>query len=452
MKENTHAVTGDGTAPCNSRTEFVIARSRFMNNNRRKKEMALFIGAISLALSVILLGGTGAFAQTLTTLRDFGTNRDGQNPQAGVAFDHRGHLYGTAALGGVDGNGIVYHLAPPEGTGGPWTGSVLHNFGGQPDGAVPVSSLTISPSGNLFGTTEEGGAHNMGTVFGLQPPQNPGDSWRERVFYSFGSSATDGVVPNSELLPANPGFYGVTREGGAHGFGTVFLVTPQAGATNWSETILYSFAGSGDAAFPSGGLVADQAGNLYGVTLVGAPTIWERYINFLRRPPKEDCGRRQSYFRLAGPMERCPLANCSSTKAALFMEPPTGGGSLQEGTVFQLAPSSRPGGSWTESVLYNFSGGRDGGNPVAGVVIDNMGRVFGAASTGGSGPLSGGVIFRLNPPVNQGDPWTENVLHSFGGPDGFRSLSKLVWRSGGLYGTTSAGGLNGTGTVFVLTP
>jgi uncharacterized repeat protein (TIGR03803 family) len=89
---------------------------------------------------------------------------------------------------------------------------------------------------------------------------------------------------------------------------------------------------------------------------------------------------------------------------------------------------------------------------VAGVVIDNMGRVFGAASTGGSGPLSGGVIFQLNPPVNEGDPWRETVLHSFGGPDGFRSLSHLVWRGGGFYGTTSSGGLNGRGTVFVLTP
>jgi uncharacterized repeat protein (TIGR03803 family) len=147
---------------------------------------------------------------------------------------------------------------------------VLHKFAGQPDGAVPVCSLIISPSGELFGTTEEGGAHNMGTVFGVKPPQNTGGPWKERVLYSFGSSATDGVVPNAELLPANPGFYGVTREGGAHGFGTVFLVTPPTGGgTNWSETILYSFAGSGDAAFPSGGLVADRVGNLYGVTLLG---------------------------------------------------------------------------------------------------------------------------------------------------------------------------------------
>jgi uncharacterized repeat protein (TIGR03803 family) len=424
------------------------------NNNRRKKEMAPFIGAIRLALSVILLGGTGAFAQTLTTLRDFGSNMDGQNPQAGVVFDQRGHLYGTAALGGVDGNGIVYRLTPPEGTGGPWRGSVLHKFSGQPDGAVPVSSLTLSPSGDLFGTTEEGGAHNKGTVFGLQPPQNPGDSWRERVFYSFGSSATDGVVPNSELLPANPGFYGVTREGGAHGFGTVFLVAPQAGGgTNWSETILYSFAGSGDAAFPSGGLVADQAGNLYGTTLVGGAN--DLGAVYQLSPPTTEGGAwtETVIFSFSGSDGTLPFGRLQFDETGAIYGTTTSGGSGQAGTVFKLTPQSQPGVSWNESVLYNFSGGRDGGSPFAGVVIDNRGTLFGTASTGGAGhPLPGGVIFRLTPPASEGVQWTETVLHAFGGPDGFRPLSRLIRRSGSFYGTTSSGGLNGTGTVFVLTP
>jgi uncharacterized repeat protein (TIGR03803 family) len=413
--------------------------------------MALFIGAFSLALSVILLGGTGAFAQTLTTLHDFGANRDGQNPQAGVVFDQQGNLYGTT-IGAVNGNGIVYSLTPPEGGGAPWTESVLHKFAGQPDGAVPVCSLTISPSGDLFGTTEEGGTHNMGTVFGVKPPQNTGGPWKERVLYSFGSLATDGVVPNAELLPANPGFYGVTREGGAHGFGTVFLVTPQAGEGNWNETILYSFAGSGDAAFPSGGLVADRVGNLYGVTLLGGANNLGAVYQL--SPPTREGGSwtETVIFSFSGPDGTLPSGRLEFDQSGALYGTTDGGGSLQEGTVFQLAPSSRPGGSWIQSVLYNFSGGQDGGNPVAGVIINNMGRVFGTASTGGSGALSGGVIFRLDPPVNQGDPWTETVLHSFGGPDGFRSLSQLVRRNGGFYGTTSAGGLNGTGTVFVLTP
>ena len=347
------------------------------NNNRRKKEMAPFIGAIRLALSVILLGGTGAFAQTLTTLRDFGSNTDGQNPQAGVVFDQRGHLYGTAALGGVDGNGIVYRLTPPEGTGGPWRGSVLHKFAGQPDGAVPVSSLTISPSGDLFGTTEEGGAHNKGTVFGLQPPQNPGDPWRERVFYSFGSSATDGVVPNSELLPANPGFYGVTREGAPKALERFFwwrlnLVVELTGAKQ-------SFTALPAQVMPRF-LRADWSRTRREIFMEslwwGAPMISARYTNSPHQPPKEELGQRLSYSRSADPMEPCPLADCNLMKLALIYGTTTSGGSGQAGTVFKLLLQSQPGVSWNESVLYNFSGGRDGGSPFGGSRHRQQGHTF----------------------------------------------------------------------------
>ena len=231
-------------------------------------------------------------------------------------------------------------------------------------------------------------------------------------------------------------------------------MAPQAGGgTNWSETILYSFAGSGDAAFPSGGLVADQAGNLYGVTLVGGANNLGAVYQL--SPPTTEGGSwtETVIFSFSGPDGTLPTGQLQFDQRGALYGTTDGGGSLQEGTVFQLVPPSRPGSSWSQSVLYNFSGGRDGGNPAAGVIIDNMGRIFGTASTGGFGrPFPGGVIFRLTPPVNQGDPWRETVLHAFGGPDGFSSLSKLVWRSGGLYGTTSLGGLNGTGTVFVLTP
>ena len=284
-----------------------------------------------------------------------------------------GATFTALPLGGVDGNGIVYRLTPPEGTGAPWTGSVLHKFAGQPDGAVPVSSLTIASSGDLFGTTEEGGARNMGTVFGLQPRENPGDSWRERVLYSFGSSATDGVIPNAELLPANPGFYGVTREGGAHGLGTVFLVTPQAGGgTDWSETILYSFAGSEDAAFPSGGLVADQAGNLYGVTLLGGANNLGAVYQL--SPPTTEGGSwtETVIFSFSGPDGTLPSGRLEFDQSGALYGTTDGGGSLQDGTVFKLAPPSGLGASWSQSVLFNFSGGsRDGGNPVAGVIFNN---------------------------------------------------------------------------------
>jgi uncharacterized repeat protein (TIGR03803 family) len=189
--------------------------------------------------------------------------------------------------------------------------------------------------------------------------------------------------------------YGTALQGGSNNLGAVYQLSPPANeGEDWTETVIFSFSGP-DGTLPSGRLQFDQNGALYGTT--------------------------------------------------------DGGGSLQEGTVFQLIPPSQGGVPWTENVLFNFSGGNDGGNPVAGVIINNKGSLFGTASAGGSGPLSGGVIFRLDPPANEGDPWTETVLHSFGGPDGFRSLSRLVRRNGAIYGTTSAGGLNGTGTVFELT-
>src|SRR5262249_22464977 len=120
---------------------------------RRRAIMSGWIQVLGVNfLFLIFLGETGVFAQRVTTLYDFAAQNDGANPQAGVVFDQQGNLYGTT-IGGVNGNGIVYSLTPPEGGGAPWTESVLHKFAGQPDGAVPVCSLTISPSGELFGTT-----------------------------------------------------------------------------------------------------------------------------------------------------------------------------------------------------------------------------------------------------------------------------------------------------------
>ena len=187
---------------------------------------------------------------------------------------------------------------------------------------MPVSSLTISPSGDLFGTTEEGGAHNKGTVFGLQPPQNPGDPWRERVFYSFGSSATDGVVPNSELLPANPGFYGVTREGRCPRFWNGFssdpsnLVVELTGAKQ-------SFTALPAQVMPRF-LRADWSRTRREIFMESlwweAPMTSARYTNSPHQPPKEELGQRLSYSRSADPTEPCPLADCNLMKLAPFTE------------------------------------------------------------------------------------------------------------------------------------
>jgi len=292
-----------------------------MNNNNRKKEMALFIGAVNLALSVILLGGTGAFAQTLPTIHDYGSGSDGENPQAGVVFDQAGNLYGTAALGALNGNGVVYSLTPDGGTG--FTEVILHKFTGPPDGSVPVSSVVLTAPGRLIATTLEGGANDMGSAFEVRFATNADAPARERVLYSFGSFNGDGIHPNAALLPAGQGFFGVTRDGGANGRGTVFQLRPPRSGGDWTETVLYSFTGSGDAAFPSSDLIMDKAGNLYGTTLVGG-------VNDL-------------------------------------------------GAVYQLSPPSTEGGTWTETVIFSFSGS-DGTLPFGRLQFDQNGLLYGTTS------------------------------------------------------------------------
>jgi uncharacterized repeat protein (TIGR03803 family) len=272
------------------------------------------------------------------------------------------------------------------------------------------------------------------------------------VIYSFGSFTGDGTLPNAGLLPAHPGLYGVTSAGGAHQRGTAFqLLPPDSSGGAWTETILYNFNAGSDAAFPSGDLIADESGNLYGTTLQGGANNLGAVYQLT--PPSTSGGRwtETVIFSFSGSDGTLPSGKLQFDVQGSLYGTTDGGGSRLEGTVFRLDPPSQAGSAWTESVLFNFSGGRDGGNPVAGVAIDQQGRLWGTASTGGNGPLSGGVVFRLDPPTRQGDPWTETVLHSFGGPDGFRSLARLVRRDGAFYGTTSAGGLNGVGTVFVLT-
>ena len=398
---------------------------------------------------LLLVGIGGVSAQELTTLLDFGSRRTGQNPQSGVVSDQAGNLYGGAALGGLNGNGVIYRLTDDGSI--PWTETIIHKFTGPPDGSVPVGVIVISPSGDLFGTTLEGGAHDMGSVFELKAPTNPDGPWRERVLYSFGSFAGDGNLPNAGLIPAQPGFYGVTPTGGARGRGTVFQLTPPSGGGGkWTETILYSFTGLGDAAFPSGEVTMDTAGNLYGNALQGGANNLGAVYQLTPPAATGEAWTETVIYSFNQTDGTLPAGPLTFDGAGNLYGTTDGGGLEQGGTVFRLAPPALPGDTWNQEVLFNFSGGRDGGAPTAGVIIANGGRLIGTTQNGGSGPLSGGVVFRLNPPANGGDPWTETILTSFGGPNGYRSLARPLQRGNLLYGTTSAGGLNGVGTVFRL--
>jgi uncharacterized repeat protein (TIGR03803 family) len=188
----------------------------------------------------------------------------GEEPAGGLVFDTVGNLYGTALYGGSYSNGVAFELSP-QGDGS-WVEAVLHSFGGTGDGIVPWNTLVLDSAGNLYGTTNLGGAFGFegGTAFELTPAGS-GD-WTETILYSFGGSSTDGAGPAGGLTFDSAGnLYGATRAGGTTGFGTAYQLIPSSNGT-WTENQLHSFGSAKDGSVPGAGLVIGSNGQLYGTT------------------------------------------------------------------------------------------------------------------------------------------------------------------------------------------
>jgi uncharacterized repeat protein (TIGR03803 family) len=205
---------------------------------------------------------------TETILHSFDFNgSDGYYPDASLVLDGKGNLYGTTTYGGPygcaeDGCGTVFELTPSG------EETILHSFGDSGDGSSPYGRL-VRNKGNLYGTTTEGGAYTYyGTVFELTLSHG---KWTETILHSFESNGTDGVGPAADLVfDKNGNLYGTTNGGGAYNYGTVFELSPPSGSSSsWTEMILWSFGNGTDGRYPEGGLVFDTEGNLYGVTGYG---------------------------------------------------------------------------------------------------------------------------------------------------------------------------------------
>lgn len=191
-----------------------------------------------------------------TVLHTFTGGTDGANPNGGLVRDKTGNLYGTTTAGGASGAGTVFRVTP---TG---TETVLYSFSGKTDGSDPEATLAIDLAGNLYGTAVAGGAYGNGTVFRLAPPKKTGGKWTESVLHSFGTG-TDGAVPVAGVtVGATGNIYGTTSSGGTSGYGTVFELTRSG--PSWIETILHNFSNGDDGSIPYAGLIADKLGNLYG--------------------------------------------------------------------------------------------------------------------------------------------------------------------------------------------
>ena len=203
----------------------------------------------------------------LRVIHTFTGGNDGATGSAGrLLLDSAGNLYGVATAGGANAKGTAFRLTPTPG--GNWKFKTLYAFKGQPDAGFPYGALTLDASGDLYGTTYYDGANNLGAVYQLAPTQT--GAWKERVLYSF-KGGTDGSNSISNLVfDATGNLYGTTSEGGAAGCGcgVIFKMTPGAHAT-WSESVAYSFTGVPDGAFAYNGMVADGAGNFFGATVGG---------------------------------------------------------------------------------------------------------------------------------------------------------------------------------------
>ena len=369
---------------------------------------------------------------------------------------------------------LAAHLAQAQ------TESVLHNFTGGSDGANPSTRLTADGAGNFYGTTNYG-VLGYGTVFELSPNGHGG--WNENVLYSF-SGGVDGANPSGPVIFDSLGnLYGVTNGGGAYGYGTAFELSPAG--NSWTETVLYSFScqsGCGSI-LPVRGLIMDSAGNLYGTSgyngsvfeLSPSGSGWTDQVIFFNGATTGltmDAagniffGGYQLVYELSpngsGGWNSILLYNFSNldhvyqwwTKGTPVLDQAGNlygttffGGTRDSGSVYKLSHGKT---RWTAKILYSFKNGQDGGYPVAGVVIDAAGNIYGATS--GGGKYNGGTVFELVPPVGIAS-YQEKVLWSFNYKDGYVPSDSLILDSAGnLYGTTPYGGPIGCGVAFELTP
>jgi uncharacterized repeat protein (TIGR03803 family) len=385
-----------------------------------------------------------------------GAPNDGAFPQYGLSAGKAGVFYGATTNGGRGcgrslGCGVVFKLTPARGG---YTESVLYRFPGHSDdGVAPNGPLMIDDAGALYGTTGRGGAkHNGGVVFKLTP--TPSGSYTETILHSF-LGGSDGIEPKGPLLADHlGGIYGTTYAGGGacgvpYGCGTVYKLTPSR--KSYSESILYRFKSGSDAAGPSGGLIADATGTLFGTSDDGG---YHGLGTVFKLTPGGSGYAESVIYRFGGPLEEDGMTPVGGLvldqTGALYGTTYLGGSNrcVQRfgcGTVFKLTPS---GANYVESVLYRFQRGLDGANPFAALISDKAGALYGTTT---KGAYQRGTVFKLTP---SGSGYSESILYRFRNQsgDGRNPYGGLLAGAGGaLYGTTANGGSTGHGTAFKLT-
>ena len=346
--------------------------------------------AMVIASALTIVGAKTAQAQTFTLIHTFTGGMDGAAPEAGLTLDKAGNLYGTAAAGGTSGAGAVYKLTR-RGTG--FTLNPLYNFGGANDGASPIARVVFGPNGTLYGTTSDNGMGQgvVGTVFNLGPPATVCKAalcpWNEKVLHRFTGSGSDGFIPGyGDLLFDKSGnIYGTTIQGGTNGKGIVFELTPSGGS--WTESILFNMAAS-SGIYPYNGVIFDQAGNLYGTTYEGG--IMSTYGSIYELTPSGSGWTQSTLHTLQEASDGAyPYGGVIFDQAGNLYGTTSYDGPDGAGTVFELSPSD---GGWTLNVLHSFAGSE---GPYGGVTMDAAGNLYGTTFAGGAHLF--GSVYKLTP-------------------------------------------------------
>ncbi|MGB8890133.1 MAG: choice-of-anchor tandem repeat GloVer-containing protein [Candidatus Korobacteraceae bacterium] len=410
--------------------------------------------ALSLAVGFAIVATTAARAQTFKVIYTFTGGADGAGPQPGLTMDGAGNFYGATGSVGLSngsacdtGCGTVFHLLNADSG---WILIPLYHFQGPPDGLIPSGRVTIAQDGTLYGVTNQGGRGSCqfgcGTVYHVSPAASGLALWNETVIHYF--TISDGDYPQGDVSFDREGnLYVTAAVGGSSGDGVVYQLTPSGGG--WLGNVIYSFQGLDDGANPSGGVVIDRSGNLYGITeeggFRGGGTLYQLSLSGSSWTERTI----QAFAHTSGCV---PVGGLIVDSAGNLYGTTTACGTHGAGTVFRLSPSG------VLNVLYNLPSISGSGciysyfcGSLGKLAMDAAGNLYGTVTAGGA--YGAGTVFKL---TNGTNGWTYTSLHDFTGqsdPTGAYPTSTLIIdANGNLYGTASEGGTYNNGTVFEITP
>jgi uncharacterized repeat protein (TIGR03803 family) len=401
-----------------------------------KLATATMRGAFTLAVlsALLLVAANPAQAQTEQVVYNFTGAPDGSGPESSLTYNN-GNFFGTTNIGGTNNDGTVFELTPNTTTGG-WNEAVIYSFcalAGCADGENPtIANVIFDSNGNLYGTTYNGGAHGYGTVFELSPPASGQTAWTLTTLYSF-TNNPDGANPvNGLIWDASGNLYGVTNAGGVVGNGVIYELSLSAGV--WTEQVLYDINST------NAGLAINSAGVIFAV----------EYGSVLKLTPNGTGGYVETkIFNFTTAAQGTdPNGTLAFDSAGNLYGTTTKGGKYSDGVVYKLTPPAK-GTTWTEKVIANL--GAVNANPLGGVVLDSKGNVYGTGSQGGT-KNNAGSVFELVAPTGSATTYTAKTLLTFNGEDGNEPEASLTLVNGYLYGTTYTGGSDGLGAVIQVNP